>query len=359
VVHDPAGILGANILCAALIRFPWKRRQTGFVITHAGLLIVLAGSWFSLKYGDEGQVAMLEGETAATMTRTDAPVIRVRPLDPQAGTPTSEYAIPFRPGAFAWPAGRFEVLTGPQEPFKLAVKSFLPASAGKFLHEPAPGGDGVPMVRFGLSIQPPNALRPMDPFEKDFQDDLRWFTAGNRFGRRVKDLGGVRLVFQHVGKEDEARAIDDFLNPPRDAATEVARLHYADAQGQGPRLRVGHRREGPRRQGVGPAARQRPDGDLRRGRRDPRRARDAGRPDRRPGVPDRQVPGPQGGRAGARPLRLVDPDGPHPAALAGGGRRGPSPWSGSATSTRPTSSGRSGASSRCSAPRTAGCSIAP
>src|SRR3954469_10074666 len=33
------GFLGANILCAALIRFPWKKRQTGFVITHAGLLV--------------------------------------------------------------------------------------------------------------------------------------------------------------------------------------------------------------------------------------------------------------------------------------------------------------------------------
>ena len=90
----------------------------------------------------------------------------------------------------------------------------------------------MPMIRFGLSIQPPNALRPMDPFERDFQDDLPWFQADNRFGRRVKDLGGVRLVFQHVGREDEARIIDDFLNPPKDAATEVARLHYKDSQGK-------------------------------------------------------------------------------------------------------------------------------
>ena len=224
--------LGTNILCAALIRFPWKRRQTGFVITHAGLLIVLAGSWISLKFGDEGQVAMLEGDTTATMTRTDAPVLRVRPLDRETGKPTSEYAIPFRPGAFAWPAGRFEVLTGPNDPFKLAVKSFLPASAGKFVHEPAPAGEGVPMIRFGLSIQPPNALRPMDPFERDFQDDLRWFQADSRFGRRAKDLGGVRLVFQHIGKEGEAGIVDDFLNPPKDAATELARLHYQDSQGK-------------------------------------------------------------------------------------------------------------------------------
>lgn len=30
--------LGRNILCAALIRYPWKKHQRGFVITHAGLL---------------------------------------------------------------------------------------------------------------------------------------------------------------------------------------------------------------------------------------------------------------------------------------------------------------------------------
>src|SRR3954451_22296749 len=52
--------LGVNILCAALIRYPWKRRQTGFVITHAGLLILLAGSFYSLKTSDEGQVGMTE-----------------------------------------------------------------------------------------------------------------------------------------------------------------------------------------------------------------------------------------------------------------------------------------------------------
>src|SRR4051794_18313297 len=114
--------LGTNILCAALIRYPWKRRQTGFVITHAGLLVVLVGSLISVKFGDEGQVAMLEGDTTATMTRTDAPVIRVRPLDRETGRPTSEYSIPFRPGAFAWSAGRTEVLTGANDPFGVVVK---------------------------------------------------------------------------------------------------------------------------------------------------------------------------------------------------------------------------------------------
>ncbi len=46
--------LGTNILCAALIRFPWKKRQTGFVITHAGLLILLTGSYYSVPHVRRG-----------------------------------------------------------------------------------------------------------------------------------------------------------------------------------------------------------------------------------------------------------------------------------------------------------------
>src|SRR4051812_34215156 len=98
--------LGMNILCAALIRFPWKKRQTGFVITHAGLLILLAGSWKSVQTADEGQLGMLEGETQKQLVRIDYPMMRVRKLDPKAEKPVSEHEMDFRPGNFAWGPGR-------------------------------------------------------------------------------------------------------------------------------------------------------------------------------------------------------------------------------------------------------------
>src|SRR3954462_4015762 len=34
------GLLATNVLCAALSRYPWKRRQTGFVVTHLGILTI-------------------------------------------------------------------------------------------------------------------------------------------------------------------------------------------------------------------------------------------------------------------------------------------------------------------------------
>src|SRR5437868_4860974 len=79
--------LGTNILCAALIRFPWKKRQTGFVITHAGLLILLAGSFKSVQTADEGQLGMLEGETQSQLVRIDYPVVRARKLDAHTQEP--------------------------------------------------------------------------------------------------------------------------------------------------------------------------------------------------------------------------------------------------------------------------------
>ncbi len=73
--------LGINILCAATIRFPWKRRQAGFVVTHAGLLVLLIGSWISFQVGDEGQLAMVEGDSSQTMVRMNKHIIRVREVD--------------------------------------------------------------------------------------------------------------------------------------------------------------------------------------------------------------------------------------------------------------------------------------
>lgn len=56
--------LGLNIFAAAASRYPWRRQQTGFVVTHAGLLVLLAGSLWSLHSGSEQLLVLAEGETA-------------------------------------------------------------------------------------------------------------------------------------------------------------------------------------------------------------------------------------------------------------------------------------------------------
>lgn len=56
-------LLALNIFAAAVIRYPWKRYQTGFVITHLGLLTLLFGCLLSRRGGIDAQMPIVEGDT--------------------------------------------------------------------------------------------------------------------------------------------------------------------------------------------------------------------------------------------------------------------------------------------------------
>lgn len=224
--------LGANIFCAASIRFPWKKRQLGFVVTHAGLLVVLLASILTKWVCYEGSLRIAEAQRSNVLVDIEAPVLSVKPLDPRTGQAENgrEYVLPFRPGAFAWSPRRVEVLTQKADPFQVKITRFLPASIGRYAHGPAPSGvDGDPMLALDLKVTPPNATRAIDVFADDAQDEQRWFALGN-LRRRVREVNGIQIVFQSF-LDDEATRLADFLNPPKDLA-ETARFHYQDSGGK-------------------------------------------------------------------------------------------------------------------------------
>jgi hypothetical protein len=242
--------LGANILCAALIRYPWKKRQTGFVITHAGLLILLGGSWYSLMTSDEGQVAALEGDVKDELVRNDYPVIRVQQVDPHdPNVVLHNWELDFRPGAFAWGPGQprsqslldsvnpakllsssgndgpSEVLTKPGDPFRMVVKSHIPASipAVKFVADPS----GAPMLKLRPKVKPPGAPNAQDFFPDESE---RWFASDRRIFKVVKGDRPAQFAFLYV---DRPELVDDFLSPPADAGDiGAARFRYTDKAGK-------------------------------------------------------------------------------------------------------------------------------
>ncbi len=296
--------LGINILCAALIRFPWKRRQTGFVITHAGLIVVLIGSWLSFKICEEGHLGMLEGERSNQLIREDEAALRVQPIDRATGQVKdgTGYQLAFYPGSYAWESdrssgpetsaglrtvagglavvcaaglaafavpwgvGRFrvqnralgwtavgllglgtalplavlssrqgprrEILTTPEDPFRIVVTDYLPASTPIYA-APEEGPDGVPMVKASLFLKPPRANREIDIFAS--QDNgtgaLRWLKASDPdLGRDSRDLGPLLLTFQYATRPE---LIEDFLALPADPLKqERIRLRYQDRAGQ-------------------------------------------------------------------------------------------------------------------------------
>ena len=217
--------LAINIFCAAAIRFPWAKRQTGFVITHVGLLTVIGGSWYAAQTADEGLLGMKEGETSDQLIRNHVPTLYVKPVDPHTGKSQGEYKIFVHPGAFDWEPGRYQVVSKPSDPFKLAIKGFYPCSVPDEVVVPDPAGG--PMVKLRPQVIPPGATSPVDVFGPR-QDP--WFSPGDdRLGRMVKTVRPAQFV---VSRAPRAEVLDDFLDPPADPGIEgVARLHYEDRAG--------------------------------------------------------------------------------------------------------------------------------
>lgn len=99
-------LLGANILAATIIRYPW-RKKVGFLITHAGLLALLAGSVQTFLGGIEGQIAIQEGQTTDRIVVTDLSRFVAR-WQRQPGESRSRPAgiFTFKPGPVDWPDGK-------------------------------------------------------------------------------------------------------------------------------------------------------------------------------------------------------------------------------------------------------------
>lgn len=91
-------LLAWNIFCAAAIRYPWKRHQTGFVITHIGLLTLLAGAGIQYEGALNSQVLIYEGQASRTAIDLDHGYLVAEGLP---GT-TGEMSFPLKLGPFSW-----------------------------------------------------------------------------------------------------------------------------------------------------------------------------------------------------------------------------------------------------------------
>lgn len=101
-------LLATNIFCAAASRYPWKRHQTGFVITHIGLLTLLFGCLLSRRGGIDAQMPVMEDKANSIAFEDTAPIrlTIVGHGEPQPGSTvgTNEVTriIPFEGGPFNW-----------------------------------------------------------------------------------------------------------------------------------------------------------------------------------------------------------------------------------------------------------------
>jgi len=70
-------LVAVNVFAAMVIRFPFNRRQIGFVVTHSAILVVFAGALLTRDYAEDGQLPLFEGETATEFILRDRDTLTV------------------------------------------------------------------------------------------------------------------------------------------------------------------------------------------------------------------------------------------------------------------------------------------
>lgn len=137
-------LLGLNLLASALDRWPWKQKHVGFLTTHLGIILILAGSLVSQAFAVEGQLAIAEGETGSRMTLSD-PFVQVVSAD-GAG----RWLYPLKPHPLPW-TGRSALKGNKPAPFKLILlKDYPKAKATQGARESETGAPALHVSLHGL-----------------------------------------------------------------------------------------------------------------------------------------------------------------------------------------------------------------
>ena len=124
-------LLALNLTCSAATRWPWERRHAGFVITHAGILVLLAGALVGRSKGFEGSVDLLKGAPPSREILLDRPRLTVE--SPATG---QLFSTPFDPEVRPPQPDRPRLLPLPGSEVRLVVDGFTRRSHEKAVLTP-------------------------------------------------------------------------------------------------------------------------------------------------------------------------------------------------------------------------------
>jgi hypothetical protein len=187
------GLLALNIFCAAASRWPWKRHQTGFVITHCGLLILLAGAVQTFSGGIEGQVTIAEGQTTSKMLIPQQSQVTVSWLDRPNEAP---YEFVFEPGPADWRDGKALEL-GEVDGIRARVVRYIRHARVVETWIPDASGNSGLSVRFKVEGPQGSATPEQVLVDQEYGDETMF--------------GPVRVQLQRAVS---AAMLADFLEPP-------------------------------------------------------------------------------------------------------------------------------------------------
>ncbi|NUQ64710.1 MAG: cytochrome c biogenesis protein ResB [Pirellulales bacterium] len=201
-------LLGVNILAAALVRWPWTKTRSGFVMTHAGLLVLLVGSIQTFMAGIDGQMIIEEGQTANMILLTERSQLTA--MWPQErGLPPAAFL--FNGGPVDWPDGT-TLDMGELGGVHVKILRFLRHARTEEVWLEDKTGNGGPALKFAL-VGPGGGAA-----------EENWLASGP-FGGEVT-IGPATFELHRTA---DASLLDDFTNPPHPKDMDekgVLSLHY-------------------------------------------------------------------------------------------------------------------------------------
>jgi hypothetical protein len=186
-------LLAVNVAAAALTRWPWKRRHVGFVITHAGIIILLGGCSAAFHYGTEGMMEMHIGDTPANVVRIEDEALTV--VVPETGERAKTLVRVKRDGTVR------PVAIQPGKDVRLTVDAFMPNTRVIQLVEDG-GADPNPALQFELKS------------EMVGQDVTDWLLAASPEQSHAS-IGPAQIEFIAAHDADEVKRL---TSAPADAA---------------------------------------------------------------------------------------------------------------------------------------------
>jgi cytochrome c-type biogenesis protein CcsB len=186
------GLLALNILAATLARFPWRPGRRGFLLTHAGVLVLLAGALATFWAGAEGQLILEEGQAADSILVPDYSRLRTA----WVGQHDRPHDFFFQPGPTDWPDG-MTLKLHEQNGVRLEVLKFYRHARSDEQWVADSSAGGLPAIL--LALTGANGAAVVQ----------QWFAADPMADEVY--FGPIRVTFQRVLA---ASMLEDFLSPP-------------------------------------------------------------------------------------------------------------------------------------------------
>ena len=200
-------LLCLNLLFAAFSRWPWQKHHLGFVTTHFGIVILLAGAWVGRTFGIEGFADIQKGMHPLNRLTTGEMTVLVR--SPKTGF---TYSLEYDPAARKPTEQRPRTLVLPDTDLRLKVDRYSEHLGVLNDLVAAPAGAGAP----GIAVRLKSSMMPQpieaqlvlgNPEASSFDffgmGAIQWVTKlpssppkGAPLTLRLAPLGGGKVAWQ-------------------------------------------------------------------------------------------------------------------------------------------------------------------